>query len=339
MATSSGAAPHRAWLQLGGQRLPILDGSVNLNASRESSTFSASFPMSLPGAEEALANADSLDATISVEGAGGSGTLLTGELDSGQFDYIGRQIHVSGRCKSSALHAKKTFDKWINRSAGEIIEDLAQRAGLQAQVSVGQTKAGRKWGDDYVKLTGGISIAGAIHKLTELMGARWWVDGNGTLHVASYEDQRGVFTVFYQSPILGTPVSDALGLSVSRNYQAGKTIEVVVKSWNQKKKKAYEGKESLSGSGGTSKFEYEIAGLEEDQAKEHAKARAKEHASHELRVSAKCVGDPSCAPGMALQLIGTPFAQSFAITGVTHNFGVSGYTMTINASSGKDGRA
>lgn len=337
MATSSGAAPHRAWMTVGGTQLPILSGSVTMNASRESSSFSVNFPMSL--GESILASADSLDATIFVQGVGGSGTLLTGELDNGSFDYVSRQIHVSGRCKSSALHATKTSEKWINRTAGEIIEELAQRAGLQAQVSITGSKAGRKWGDDFVKLTGGVSIAAAIHKLTEQIGARWWVDPNGMLNVASYDDQRGVFTIFYQPQIIGPARSDALRLSITRNYQAGKTIDVTVKSWNQKKKKAYEGKKSVSGSGGTSKFEYEIAGLEQDQADEFAEARAKEHASHELMLSAHCIGDPSCVPGMGLQLIGTPFAQTFTINTVTHNFGYDGYTMDIEASSGKDGRS
>lgn len=293
--------------------------------------------MSLNGAEQMLANADSLDAKVVVNGQ----TLLTGELDSADFDYEGRSINVHGRCKSAALHAVKSSEKWLNKKPNEIIEDLAKRAGLQADIATEALKAGRKWGDDWVKLTDGVSYASAIHKLCDFMGARWWVDADGKLNVKGEDDSAGTYTISYQEPSGGPARSDALSIRIHRNYQAGKNIEVLVKSWNQKEKKVYESKKKVGGGvGGDAKFEYHIAGLTQEHADKHAKSKAKEHARHELQLTARCAGDPSCVAGMKLTLRGDiPFAQDFDIDDVRHQFGMHGYTMTISARSAKSGRS
>lgn len=330
MAIASGVRQHAAWLEAAGQRWPLEHGHASLAATRESSSFHGGFPMSLSGAEDAFANADSLDASIIVMAGSGETTLVKGELDTAEFDYDTRVIRFSGRCKSTKLHTELTNEKFLNQNPDQIIQKLAQRAGLSANVSEMSLKAGRIWNQDWVKITDNVTLAAAIHKLTEFMGARWWVDANGVLQVKGVGDTSGVYTINYQE-MAGIIQSDALGLRVRRNYQAGKDIEVTVQSWNQKEAKAYTSKKTIKGKGGTAKYNYTINGLTQKHVDKHASARAVDHAKHELALMAHLVGDPSCVAGMGLQLTGTAFAQMFEIDQVDHEFGMRGYRMSVTA--------
>src|SRR5262245_25583757 len=104
MAITSGAGPHQAWLNVNGVQLPIENGSVSQYAMRKSSPFSGVVPISYPGARQLLATMGENEATISVLTRGMTATLITGEVDTADFDYIARIINVSGRDKSAKLH-------------------------------------------------------------------------------------------------------------------------------------------------------------------------------------------------------------------------------------------
>lgn len=238
MAISSGVRAHQAWIEAGGQRWLVLDGSASLNATQSSSTFSASVPMSLDGAEQAFASPDSMDAKIIVSDGGAQETLITGYMDSASFDYIRRVIHVSGRCKSSKLHEGKVNDSWVNKQPGDIIEDVAKSADIDVKVdATTKLKAGRTWDKDWVKMADNVSPSSVISKMCELLGARWWTDADGQLHIAD-KSSGGSYEVSYQYGVY--IVSDALHITVTKNYVASQDIEVTVKSWNQKKKKVIE---------------------------------------------------------------------------------------------------
>lgn len=337
MAISSGVRQHAGWLEVGGQRWLAQSGTVHLASTRESSSFSVKIPMSLPGALDFFASPDSTDAKVIVLAGFTEQTLFTGEMDNCEFGFVNRMLHVTGRCKSVKLHQKKTSDKWQNKQPGDIIQDLAQRAGLNAEIGACSLKAGRRWNQDWVKLTDTVGFSAAIHKLSEFMGMRWWVDANGMLHVQPDGSGAGTYTVFYDDSM--QPIqSDALRLSVRKNYEAGKTTTVSVKSWNQKKKKIYSAEKTAKGQAGDLRLEQHVAGLDQDHTDQWAKSKLNDHIRHELGISIECVGDPACVAGMQLQLIGTPFAQTYEIDEVQHSFGMGGYRMTISARNPKEGR-
>lgn len=91
------------------------------------------------------------------------------------------------------------------------------------------------------------------------------------------------------------------------------------------------GNTNLASSQKKLKYEYHIPNLDKDHAKQYAKSKAKEHARHRVQVVVECVGDPSCRPGMQLQLSGTAFSGSYDIDSVEHRFGMQGHTMTITS--------
>lgn len=340
MAITSGAGPHFAWLNVNGGTFPIEHGSVEQQATRKASTFSAAIPLSYPGAEATLANLGDNTATVTVSTRGITGTLITGEVDTTNFDYIGRTIRVHGRDKAAKLHENLTSEKWINKKGSDIVSDLAGRVGLGVNAEASGLLAGKMLEKDYVRLSDNITFAQVIHKLAEFDGARWWVDTQGILNYVSAKSPSGIYTLNYIPPTNGPIVADFMKLTISRNIQAGKSIKVTVKSWHPKDKKVYQKETTVGGNGGPLKYNYNLPNLKQDHVDQHAKSRANEVARHELKLDASVVGDPSCNAGMGLVLTGTGYwDQEYEIDCVHHEVGMSGHRTNITARAPKGGRS
>jgi hypothetical protein len=338
MAITQGAGAHFATLTINGSDFPIEHGSVSQEAKRKSASFSVSIPMSYPGAREMLASIGENTASISVTTRGMSGTLITGEADNAMFDYIGRTIEVTGRDKSAKLHELKTSEKWVNKKTTDVVQDLIGRVGLSGNISASSVMAGKMLQQDYVRLTDNVSYAYIIHRLSQLDGARWWVDGNGNFNYAPIGNPQGIYSIMINQD--ADPISaDCLVLRIHRNIQASKNIAVTVQSWHPKKKQVFAYTSNVEGSGGQKTYNYHIPNLLQDHVTKHAQSRAGERARHEHTVEATVVGDPTVAAGMGLQLNGTDFDQTFDIDSVHHEFGMSGHRTSITARAAKQGRS
>lgn len=340
MAVSSGTGAHYAWISVNGATFPLENGSVEQRATRKSSTFSGAIPISYQGAEATFANLGDNTAVVTVTTRGNTATLLTGEVDVAEFDYVGRVIRIHGRDKASKLHSSKTSEKWLNKKGSEIVQDLAGRVGLSVSAAASALMAGKKLEQDHVRLSDNVSFAYVIHKLAEFDGARWWIDANGTLQYQLSGSPQGSYTLNYIKRGTNGPIStDFMGLKIRRNVQAGKGISVNVKSWHPKNKQVYQDSSNVDGNGGPTNYSYHIPNLLQDHVKQHAKARANEHARHELTLHADVAGDPSINVAMALVVSGTGyFDQSYEMDVVHHTLGMSGHRMTITAKAAKAGR-
>lgn len=333
MAISSGVNPHRAWLTVGGFLIPVKSGSAEQAGTRRSSHFSAVVPLNYPGARQALANPGDAAAGVICQTNGITGTLVLGEFDNIEFNYgENGTISVTGRCNSTKLHNKKTFQKWVNQTTTSIVQQLCSQAGLGCSASGGFI-AGKLIQQDYTKLGDGQSYASIISKCAELDCARWWVDPQSTLHYEIGAQGGGGYSVTYNA---GPPESaDFLRLSIKRNVQASKQIQCEVKSWHTKDKKEYDGQGSAGGQGGGNvQYGYNIPGLKQNQCQQWAQSKANEVAHHAITVSAHVVGDPSITVDSGLSVSGTDFDGSYVIDKVHHQFGMSGHTMTIEAKVG-----
>jgi hypothetical protein len=338
MAITSGVGPHFAWLNVDGAQLPIEHGSVSQQAKRKTSSFSVVVPMSYPGAQDALASLGDNDATIVVSTRGQTATLMTGEVDTTDFDYIDRTIRVGGRDKSAKLHDNKSSEKWVNKKPSEIVQDLIGRVGLSGNVAASAIMAGKKLEQDFVHLSDNISFAYIIHKLAQLDGARWWVDANGQFHYEPLGNPQGIYSIFINQD--SEPISsDCMVLRVNRNVQAGKSIKATVKAWHPKLKRVFSFTSNVEGNGGPIEYNYHIPTLQQEHVEKYAKSQAEEKSRHELTVHATVVGDPSVQAGMGLQLSGTNyFDQVYDIDTVHHEFGMSGHRTSITARNAKGGR-
>jgi prophage tail gpP-like protein len=264
--------------------------------------------------------------------------LLTGQIDTVDFDLIGRKITVTGRDKSAKLHDKKSSEKWLNKKTTDIVKELAERAGMKVGSKDLGTIAGKMLEQDYVKLSDNVSFAYVIHKLAELDGARWWVDADGVFHYVPFNSPSGVYSIFIDQS--SQPIkSDCLHLRIRHNVQAGRDIEVHLKAWHPKKKKVIQHKSVIKGNGAPITYNYNIPILQQDQVEKHARSQAMEKARHELSVRASVVGDPTVAVGMGLSVTGTTqYDQTYDIDTVHHDFGMRGHTTHITARNAKEGR-
>ncbi|WP_024516859.1 hypothetical protein [Bradyrhizobium sp. Tv2a-2] len=338
MAITSGVGPHAAWLNVNGT-WPIEHGNVAQSADRKTSSFSGEIPMGLPGARAAFASLSAgTDATITVMTRGQTATLMTGEIDEVNFDYIRREIHFRGRDKSGALHENVTSEKWINKLPSDVVRELTGRVGLSGNISSSSVKAGKQLQQDFVKLSENNTFAQIIHEMARIDGVRWWVDPNGTFHYVPYGSQQGTYSISINQEV--EPISaDCIELHVSHNLQAARPIAVTVKGWHSKKRQIFQYKSNVEGSGPTRTYNYQVPTLTQDHATKRAKSEATEKARHEFIVSATVVGDPSVQAGMGLQLSGTDFDQVYDIDEVHHDFGMSGHRTHITARSPKSGRS
>ncbi|WP_316227822.1 hypothetical protein [Bradyrhizobium sp. SZCCHNR3015] len=337
MAITQGAGPHAAWITINGLTIPVEVGSVSLSAKRKTSSFNVKVPMSFEGAQETLANVGDNEAVITTMTRGQISTLLTGEADDAEFDYIARTIQITGRDRSAKLHAKKTNEKWLNRLPSEIVQDLIERVGMSGNIGASQLLAGKRLEKDFVRLSDNVSFAYIIHKMAQFDGARWWVDAQGQFHYQPMDAMQGEYSITVNQN--KRPISsDCKVLKIRRNIQAGKKIAVTVKAWHPKRKEVFEHTSNVEGNGGPREYNYHIPTLEQDHVAKHARSMAAARARHELTVHAQVVGDPTPVPGMGLKVTGTDFDQAFPIVTVHHAFGMTGHSTSITARSAKSGR-
>jgi prophage tail gpP-like protein len=340
MAISSGVGPHFAWAIVNGAQFPVESGTVHLTATKKPGIFSATIPMQYPGALAALADPGDNYTSIVVSTRGQTATLISGEIDDVEIEYVGGeyQIHICGRDPSAKLHDQKSSEKWVNKTPGEIITDLAGRVGLGVKIaSPVAIKMQRKMKDDYTKLTDNISFAMVIHKLSEFMGAHWYVK-DGTLNIVPSDGSTSSgYSVSVWLDGEGRIVSDALALKIKHNVQAGKPIDLAVKSWHTRHEKVYEGQQQISGKGTTKKYRYNLPNLTQEHVDQHAKSKAQDHKRNEIEITAQCVGDPSIDISQGLSISGTDFDGTYTIDAIEHEFGYEGHTMTITAKGPQGG--
>jgi hypothetical protein len=338
MAITQGVGPHAAWLTINGQEFPIEHGQVSQEAKRKSAQFSGIIPLSYPGAYEMAATTGDNEATITVLVRGQISTLVTGEVDHFKSDLINRTIHFTGRDKSAKLHEQKSSEKWLNKKPSEIVQDLIGRVGLSGNITASQIMAGKKLEQDFVHLSDNVSFGYLIHKLSQLDGCRWFVDAQGMFHYVPIGSPTGTYSITInqdREPI----AADCLELQIGRNVQAGKSIQATVKSWHPKLKQVFSYTSNVEGNGGPTTYNYHVPNLQQDHVTKRAKSQATEKAMHELNITATVVGDPAVSAGMGLQLNGTTYYdQTYDISTVHHDFGMSGYRTHITAQAAKSGR-
>lgn len=338
MAISVGAAPHSAFLETSAGSFLIMHGMVTQNCNRKSSHFSVTIAKGEPGALAMASDGfDGSGVSILVNSVAGEGVLVNGEIDVVNVDFVGGTITVTGRDESGQLHQQKVSQKWQNQTGSQIVEQLAAKAGLGVSAIGSALMAGKKLDQDWIKLADNTPISYIINKLAEFDGNKWWVK-NGIFNYAPFGTVSGSYTVrcTAENPVIG----DTLRLHVRRNFQAGKNQEAKVQTWHPHDKQAYTGTADAPGNGGDLKSTFHLPGLDQSHVEQWAKAKVGAVTRHRTTVTATVAGDPSIDFAGSLTVVGTGVCDgTYEIDSITHNFGMSGYTMTIHAKTmgGNDG--
>jgi hypothetical protein len=333
MAISSGVGPHKAWVSVQGGTFLLEEGMVTLRGNNQTGEYRGRLPMGLPGAYETFAGLGKNSSSIIVETRGSGGALITGPIKKIDFDHIAGIIRFTGKDAGAILHETKTAENFANMTGAAIVQKKAGEVGLPAQVDGGSGVMAGKTVDlqNYNKLTDGISIASLFQKLSELDGARWYVDGQGILHYTT-SPAGGGYSVNYNA---GPPKrANFLELTVEVNTDASQTQEATCSSWHCNQKQANQATASAGGRApGTKPYKFRVSNSTQDHVQAYAQAKAKQMARHGVTVVAHCAGDPGITINQGLSVSGTAFDGSYTIDELQHAIGMRGHLMVITARS------
>jgi phage protein D len=165
------------------------------------------------------------------------------------------------------------------------------------------------------------------------------MDENGTVNYKPAGSGSGSYSIHWKKPTSSQPmVSDCLDIRVRHNLDASAPQQSTFSGYKPSEKKVNTGTHTAPGTGTPKQSYQEMPNVEPTQAQEYALNQAERSASHEWELQCTVVGDPSIKIDGNIQLsgTGTVMDQTYPIDEIMHNFGINGYTTTVN-SKGKKG--
>ncbi|UZO91774.1 Hypothetical protein RMP42_05985 [Roseomonas mucosa] len=291
------------------------------------------------------ASQDTADVQILVGDGDATQQLISGRADDVELDYPRREIRLSGRDYTADLLEAVTTEKWPNRTASEIVKDIAGRHNLTPVVTATSTRSGTYYTRDHVRLTDESTEWNLVTYLAEQEGFVVYLSGK-ELHFESppLDADATRWVLKYEPPTLARPYARANGggLILRRNLTVARNVIVKVVSWNSKQKKSFEvtrRADKARRARGVSDlpsqtFVYRLPGLTEEQAIQEADRRLKAISQHERSVDWSGPGDVSLTPRQLLvvQGTGTEFDQPYFIDAVDRRLSdFEGFTMRIRA--------
>lgn len=327
-------------LTVAGRSVRVESMDVQQTATKGADTLHASLSLydnrwlaSLAGEDVSLVGA--------VEAGSGSGELFIGTADVIDPDFTRGTIKISGRDKTKGPIGKKSIEDFRNKTPAEIVREIAGRHGLAAVIEgTASDFAGKQQQkEDFVHLTHHISDWTLVQHLADREGLVAFVQKNNLFFVEIDSALFGGVDVVFVPP---TPDGHATGneieLSCSRNLEAGRPCKCTVRSWNVKKKQAFEGRAQVGGNGAIRELEYSHPQLSQQQAQKIADKRLREVKRQEMCCRATMPGKASVHPPMKLNLSGTrtTFDQTYFIDNAHHQIG-RGYRMSLTAKNSLGG--
>jgi phage protein D len=232
--------------------------SVHSNNHYQPDTMNARLSLSAdPGQKAVWSDAGpsvlvEVQACITADGASPSApawqSVFIGEVDRISIDPLNCSVDISGRDLSARLIDAKTKESFRNRTVTSIVQTLAGRHGLTADVDDFSTLAGQFYQMEHDKLTAdSFSRETTEHDLlvylAKHVGADYWVQGT-TLHFrkAVTAEAATPLTLVWKPPSGSAVYPTALveDLKLERSLTLAKDIKVVMRIWNAKGKSAQE---------------------------------------------------------------------------------------------------
>lgn len=308
---------------------------------RKSDTFSSYISLdTTPGIDEffwsAITNTSvQIFATNDINQSGFQ-LMFTGNVDVVDIDFVKRTAHIAGRDLGAALLEIKTSEQFVNQTTEQIVNTIASRVGLTANVSVpSNDHVGLIYNTDNVRITDQDVLFNVLTRLAQRAGCIFWVSNTTLFFMPASSLTGGEYTITYQPP---TPYSIANGSFISlrarRNYVLARNITVQTQSWQLKQKQSVNSQFVMNGSvNGSIDYTYRAPNMTKAQADAFSNGRLNDLASQEKTLEIEMPGDVTLTPEMSVVLIGTgtAFDQSYTLSRVSHTISQdSGYRMSLS---------
>lgn len=331
---------------LNGTSVPWETWSVGNNSYYQADKFSVQLAVSgLPTGFQRADLSDLADIEVEIRVAldGGAETsLIIGVVDDIDDDYVDGVLTLAGRDHTADFIETKTTEKFQNQTASQIVQTLAGRHGLTADVTDTTTKSGLYYQIDNARLTDESTEWDLICYLAQHESYDVWVTGK-TIHFHPSSQTYGdPLAVTYTPATTSNVASGAYtGLKVHRALTLAQDISVIVWSWNHKQKKAFKvqakatrSEKGSRASGKPQVYTYRLPGLTKEQAIQIAQNKLEELSRHERVIDLDLPGDLTTTARTQIQLSGTQtsFDQLYWIDEIERKLSVDGgFEMTIKA--------
>lgn len=288
-----------------------------------------------------------LDTQLSTDGASFT-TMITGEVDEIEYDPAAGTVHMTGRDFIAAMIESKTQETFQNQTSSQIVQTIAARHGLTADVTATTTLAGTFYQQDHTRLSQGSFTRvrtewDILVYLAQQEGFDLWVQGR-TIYFQPQRTQTSPdFTVaFVGTDLVAANVERA---TFSRAYTLAKDIEVEVISWNsrtarqiKRTARAIKAKvaavQPASNQVGvqTQRYVFRRPNLTGDQAQQYAQTMLEQISRHERNASFEMVGELTLTPRsqIAVTGTGTTFDQTYWVDSIERRIDMGGFRQSLH---------
>lgn len=270
-------------------------------------------------------------------------SLLIGEVDDVDADPLTGIITLTGRDLTGRLIDNKVSQNWPDRTASQIVTDLAGKAGLTPQVTPTKTPVGRYAKGQYAQLGRETPIWDLVSVLADQEGFDAYVKGT-TLYFGPSQVDSGALLAIQLSTSSRPITANVEDIKLRRSLTLAKDITVTVISYSPAKKtpiKAVARRQGAQKSASTSfrtgktaqNYTIRKPGLTQQQASDLAEKTLSELSRHERTFSATLVADTSTQSRTKATIsgTGTGWDTDYFVDTVTREFGDDQLSMSITA--------
>ncbi len=180
-----------------------------------------------------------LDIRASIDDGATWQSLILGQVDHQDLHFDAGILIVDGRDLTAKFIDTKTNRTYLNQTSSQLVQQLAQKHRLTADVTPTTTLVGRYYGDDHEKLTLNqfsrtTTEWNLMCSLAQHEGFDIWVTGNTVHFHPSTPPNSNPWELIWQPPGWqgNAPWMNGVSLSAERAMTMAKDVVVVVRSWD-----------------------------------------------------------------------------------------------------------
>lgn len=216
-----------------------------------------------------------------------SKSLIEGRIDDARVDPDEGSVSISGRDYTADLVERRLTEKWPNKTASEIVREIAGIVHMEADVEETEVLAGTFYGREHAQMADETTAWNLITFLAERSDFDAFVQGRTIVFKRPPQPQTASRWIMRYTPRnANVAIAQAKAPKVifSKGYTVSRDIDVKVISWGSGKKHSITGQARSTRPsrgnggrfGGTTSYVYRIPNLTLEQANQIAAQKAQE---------------------------------------------------------------
>jgi len=276
-------------------------------------------------------------------------SLIEGQVDEVEIDFVNRKYILTGRDLTAKFIDNKTTNKFPNLTSSQIVQKFAKEQGLSSDVTPTNTLAGVYYAGDRAAMTAELPEWDLITFLSQQENFIAYIEGT-TLHFHPAPSQNDTpYLIRYNQALNDGEAAytsfNGISLNAFRSLTVARDVIVIVRSWNNASKKAFNvrvrrtpNKKTFLASqaqpiGDAQVYTYTKPGLSKEQALNLAQQYLREKSQHERKIEAEIIPDVSLKKTSVIKLSGTntDFDQIYFTYSINREITPTDFRMVIEA--------